>query len=108
MPIPLPSIYGWFRLAKCRRSDQKHFDSYNGLSQNLSNAIPECMKRYRDADDADLHICISHKRCRVINSEKQSRASQCKQCIEIPARDDHKLKCFVGTRLVMHSTVQFV
>lgn len=93
-----------FQLTRCRRSDQKHFDFYTGLSQNLSKAISESRKRYRDADDADLHICISHKRRRAINSEKQARASQGQQCIEIPAGDDPKFQCFVGTKLVGNAT----
>ena len=41
---------------------------------------------------------------RVINSSKQAAAAQGKQCIEIPANDDPKFQCFVGTRLVESAT----
>jgi hypothetical protein len=93
-----------FQLTRCRRSDQEHFDFYTGLPQTLPKAISQSRKRYRDADDADLHICISHKRRRAINSYKQTTASQGKQCIEIPAGDDPSFQCFVGTRLVGNAT----
>ena len=62
-----------FRLTRCRRSDQAHFDFYTGLPQHLHKAISQSKKRYRDTDDADLHICISHKRRRAINSYTQEK-----------------------------------
>ena len=93
-----------FRLTRCRRSDQNHVDFYTALSQDLKKAISQSKKRYRDADDADLHICISHKRRRSINSYKQAKVSQGKQCIEIPGGDDPPFQCFVGTKLVGSAT----
>ena len=66
--------------------------------------MSQSRKGYRDADDADLHICISHKRRRAINSYKQARAAENKEYIEIPAGDDPSFKCFVGTRLVGNAT----
>jgi len=93
-----------FELARCRRSDQLHFDWYNNLNQSLPKAIEESRKRYRDVEDADLHVCISHNRRRAISSAKQKQAAQGKECVEIPAGDDPGFSCFAGTRLVGSST----
>ena len=57
-----------------------------------------------DAEDADLHVCISHKRRRMISSSKQERAAEGKECVKIPDGDDAGYKCYVGTRLVGSST----
>ena len=54
--------------------------------------------------DADLHVCISHKRRRAISSNKQAQAAVGKECVEVPAGDDPAFPCFVGTRLVGNST----
>jgi len=93
-----------FELTRCRRSDQEHFDFYTSLPQSLPKAITQSRKRYREADDADLHVTISHKRRRAISTSKQARAAISKECIEIPAGDDPGFKCFVGTKLVGSST----
>ena len=60
-----------FELRRCRRSDKAHFDFYCGLSQDVGTAIRESRKRHPPADDADLHICISHKRRKLISQDKQ-------------------------------------
>lgn len=93
-----------FQLTRCRRSDQQHFDFYTTLSQSLPKAIAESRKRYREVEDADLHVCISHKRRRAISTAKQRRAAEGKECVEVPAGDDPAFLCFVGTRLVGSST----
>ena len=92
------------RLTRCRRGDQAHFDFYTGLPQNLSKAIAESRKRYGHADDADLHVCISHKRRRTIAHAKQARLAEGRECVEIPENDDPAFPCFVGTKLVGNST----
>ena len=93
-----------FELTRCRRSDQLHFDWYTNLNQSLPKAITESRRRYRDVEDADLHVCISHKRRRAISSAKQAQAAVGKECVEVPAGDDPRFLCFVGTRLVGNST----
>jgi len=54
--------------------------------------------------DADLHVCISHRRRRIISAAKQKRAAEGKECVEIQAGDDPAFACFLGTRLVGGST----
>ncbi len=95
-----------FRLARCRRSDEAHFRFYTGLSANISNAIEASRVGYGGADDADadLHVCISHRRRRAIAHEKQGRLAEGRECVEIPAGDDPAFPCFVGTKLVGNAT----
>ncbi len=76
-----------FELTRCRRSDQSHFDFYTNLPQSLPKAIAESRKKYGPARDADLHVCISHKRQRAISTAKQARAAdsvirQGQECVE--------------------------
>ena len=93
-----------FELSRCRRSDQEHFDFYTSLPQNLSKAIGQSRKRYRETEDADLHVTISHKKRRAISTFKQAKVAIGTECIEIPAGDDPSFQCFVGTELVGSST----
>ena len=58
----------------------------------------------RDAEDADLHVCISHYRRRAIAHAKQKRLAEGRECVEIPAGDDPAFPCFVATKLVGNST----
>ena len=62
------------------------------------------MKRYKEVEDVDLHVCISHKRRRSISSAKQAFGAVGKACVKIPAGDDPEFLCFVGTKLVGNST----
>ena len=93
-----------FRLTRCRRSDQAHFDSYTSLPTDLPSAICQVRARYGSSEDADLHLTISHKRRRAISMEKQARAAEGKICVEVPAGDDPAYPCFVGTRLIGSAT----
>ena len=98
-----------FELTKCRRSDETHFQFYTSLNQNLGKAVTESKKRYREADDADLHICISHKRRRIISHEKQKRlASSMKDndCVKVPISPDGEPEflLFEGTQLIGNTT----
>ena len=95
-----------FRLARCRRSDEAHFRFYTGLSACISNAIAAVRIGYGGADnaDADLHVCISHRRRRAIAHEIQGRLAEGRECVEIPAGDDPAFPCFVGTKLVGNAT----
>lgn len=43
-----------FQLTRCRRSDQEHFDFYTSLPQNLSKAIAQSRKRYRETEDGKI------------------------------------------------------
>ena len=45
-----------FQLTRCRRSDEAHFEFYTNLNPSLPKAIAESRKRYREVDDADLHV----------------------------------------------------
>lgn len=81
-----------------------HFDFYTTLQQSLPKAIAESKRRYPSQKDADLHVCISHYRRRVISSAKQAHAAQGKECVEVPEGDDPAFPLFVGTRLVGSST----
>ena len=89
-----------FILTRCRRSDQSHFDFYTKMSKNVGFAVKQAKKRYRQCEDAELHVTISHKRRRLLNAEKQLKASAGRECVEIPAGVDPGYKCFVGTKLV--------
>ena len=89
-----------FVLRRCRRSDQAHFDFYIGMSKNVGSALKQARKRYRQSDDAELHVTISHKRRRLLNAEKQLKASAGREYIEVPAGVDPGFRCFVGTKLV--------
>ena len=60
--------------------------------------------RYDDALDADLHICISHRRRRAIAHAKQRRLAEGRPSVEIPAGDDPASPCFVSTKLVGNGT----
>ena len=93
-----------FELTRCRRSDEAHFNFYTTLPQSLPKAIAESRKRYGEVDDAELHVCISHRRRRMISTAKQARAAVGKECVEVPAGDDPAFPCFVGTKLVGSST----
>ena len=93
-----------FRLTRCRRSDQLHFDFYTGLPRKQSEAIATSQSRYGQADDADLHVCISHRRRRAIAHAKQKRLAQGKESVEIPEGDDPAFSCFQGTKLVGNSS----
>ena len=93
-----------FELTRCRRSDEAHFAFYTSLSGDLSKAVSAARGRYGDAEDADLHVTISHRKRRAISTAKQARAAQGKPCIAIPAGDDPGFQCFVGTRLVGNAT----
>ena len=64
----------WFELMRCRRSDEAHLDFYTILPQNLTEAIAESRKSSREVEDADLHMCTSHKRRRAISAAKQAAA----------------------------------
>ena len=89
-----------FELRRCRRSDRAHFDFYCGLSQDVGLAIRESRKRHLPADDVDLHICISHKRRKLISHDKQVQFSKGKKSIVIPEGEDPKFKLCVGTPLI--------
>jgi len=93
-----------FELTRCRRSDQHHFDFYVSLPKDLSKAIKASRKRYREAEDADLHVTMSHRKRRAISMAKQEQASKGQECVDIPGGDDPGFKCFVGTRLVGNSS----
>ena len=93
-----------FRLTRCRRCDQLHFDFYTGLPRKLSEAIATSQSRYGQADDADLHVCISHRRRRAIAHAKQKRLEEGKECVEIPEGDDPAFSCFAGTKLAGNSS----
>ena len=93
-----------FKLRRCRRSDESHFNFYCGLPQSLPRAITASRARFGEAKDADLHICISHRRRRAIAHAKQARLAEGRACVEIPAGDDPAFPCFVGTKLVGNST----
>lgn len=93
-----------FRLTRCRRSDEAHFQFYTGLPRKLSEAIATSQSRYGQADDADLHVCISHRRRRAIAHAKQKRLTEGKESVEIPEGDDPAFSCFQGTKLVGNSS----
>ena len=65
-----------FRLTRCRRSDWEHFRFYTGLPASLPQAIAMSRARYGNALDADLHVCISHRRRRAIAHAKQRRLAE--------------------------------
>ena len=44
-----------FKLTRCRRSDQNHFDFYTGLSHDLKKAISQSRK---DTETQMMQICI--------------------------------------------------
>lgn len=93
-----------FQLTKCRRSDQVHYHWYTNLHYTLSKAIAQSKGRYPEKEDADLHICISHRRRRAISQAKQARLAKGRKCIEIPAYDDPSYMMFEGTKLVGNAT----
>jgi len=61
-------------------------------------------KTYQRATDADLHICLSHRRRRVISSRKQAHFAKGKPCIKIPAFDDPSYQLCEGTKLIGSTT----
>ena len=93
-----------FQLTRCRRSDEEHFRFYTELPASLPQAIAMSRTRYGDARDADLHVCISHRRRRAIAHAKQRRLAEGHSCVEIPAGDDPAWPCFVSTKLVGNGT----
>ena len=93
-----------FRLTRCRRSDEAHFQFNTALPRKLSEAIATSQSRYGQADDADLHVCISRRRRRAIAHAKQKRLARGKECVEIPEGDDPAFSCFQGTKLVGNSS----
>jgi hypothetical protein len=93
-----------FELTRCRRSDQAHFDFYTSLPDDITKAVSAARRRYGHAEDADLHVTISHRKRRAISTAKQQKASEGKECVRIPACDDNSFQCFVGTKLIGSST----
>ncbi len=93
-----------FELTKCRRSDTQHFKFYTSLPENLYDATRLCRKEYKTAQDADLHIVLSHVRRRAINANKQEVFSKDKNYVEIPAGNDPGYNCCMGTKLIGSST----
>jgi hypothetical protein len=93
-----------FKLTRCRRSDEAHYKFYTGLGQNLPRAITASQARFGEAEDADLHVCISHRRRRAIAHAKQKRLAVGRECVEVPAGNDPAFDCFVGTKLVGNSS----
>ena len=53
---------------------------------------------------ADLHICISHWRRRMISITKQREVAKGKACLEVPAGEDPAYPLFIGTKLMGNAT----
>ena len=83
----------------------EHFEFYTSLSTDVSRAVAAAKRRYGQAEDADLHVTISHRKRRTISTAKQAQAALGRPCISIPASDDEPgFLCFAGTKLVGNST----
>ena len=60
-----------FVLTRCRRSDQAHFDFYTSLPDDLQSAIDLTKRRYKKRSKIDLHLVISHRHRRELNTKEQ-------------------------------------
>ena len=72
--------------------------------ENLGAAITLTRKIYQRATDADLHICLSHRRRRVISCRKQAHFAKRKAYVKIPAFNDPSYQCCVGTKIIGSTT----
>ena len=98
-----------FVLTTCRRSDQKHFDLYTNLHEDLPTAIAAVRATFPRATamDAGLHLCISHRKRRSINSMRQEAFAIDQQTLEIPSHDgEASYQLCVGTPLVGSCTIR--
>jgi ATP-dependent exoDNAse (exonuclease V) alpha subunit len=92
--------HNMFILTRCRRSDQIHFDFYTGLPDNLQSAINLTMQRYKKRSKIDLHLVISHRHRRELNTKEQELFSQGKMSILIPEHDESPYNCVIGTPII--------
>ena len=89
-------------LAQYRRSDQAHFDFYTNLGQDLKLAIQRTNSTYGVAlpeEDADLHICLSHRKRKEINHHKQYMFAYNQPHVWIPDNEnEHGYRLCIGTQ----------
>ena len=78
-----------FQLTRCRRSDEPHFRFYTQLHEELQTAIAWTRAAYKrgSAADAGLHLCISHRRRRSINAQRQEAFAAGEPSVTVPAHD---------------------
>ena len=92
-----------FQLRRCRRSDEPHFRFYTTLHPVLSTAIAWTRACYMQgcAADEGLHLCISHRNRRSINSLRQEAFAAGKATLVVPAHDgEAAYNLCTGTPLV--------
>jgi hypothetical protein len=89
-----------FELTRCRRSDQAHFDFYTSLPECLETCIALARAKYKKSDRAQLHLTISHRKRRSINTKLQ-QAFAGEQGLLVPAFDgEPEYRAVPGTPLV--------
>ena len=89
-----------FVLTRCRRSDAAHFKFYMTLPQSVKAAVAKVRAQYPTSNEADLHLTISHRRRRAINSMQQLRFTGA-HGVEVPEHDgEPSYWCAAGTPLV--------
>jgi len=98
-----------FRLTRCRRSDEAHFNFYTQLHEDLPTAIAWARAAYksthsagmRRAERGGLHLVISHRKRRTINAERQNAVAEGLAGVQVPAHDgEPEYVCVPGTPLV--------
>ena len=87
-------------MQKERRS-AAHFDFYTSLPQNLQEAIKLTKQKYRKRSDVDLHLVISHRHRRILNTTEQDKFCKGKESILMPTHEgETEYNCVIGTPLV--------
>ena len=88
------------QLTRCRRSDAPHFAFFTALHEDLATAIAWTRGAYKRTERAQLHLTISHRKRRRINTRLQS-AFAGENGVDVPAHDgEPEYRCVPGTPLV--------
>ena len=90
-----------FKLTKCRRSDQAHFNFYTNLHESLEIAKTWTRAKYKQGSpEGSLHLVISHRKRRALNEKLQDAfAGDCGLSIS-EFDSEPAYRCIPGTPLV--------
>jgi len=90
-----------FRTEICRRSDPAHFNFYTRLGDDVHAACAWTRFSYPQNGEAELHLCISHYKRRLLNTQMQEMFSWNKSAVHVPAFDmEPEYQGVVGTPLI--------
>ena len=90
-----------FKLTKCRRSDQAHFNFYTNLHENLEIAKTWTRAKYmQGSPGGSLHLVISHRKRRALNEKLQDTFAGDSGLIIGEFDTEAAYRCITGTPLV--------